>query len=324
MIQHHNINFFVTHRRVEGEANYISQTRKMIQESERLGFNGILFFQNNSNNLEPWVLGQEILSTTKHQSPIIAINPAYIHPYTAAQKIASFTELYKRKIYVNFIIGTSLSDLESIGDTLSHDERYKRLEEYIEIVFALLKNNKPFTFKGTYYTTHNLQLSTTILPEFFPESFIAGGSQQAKNLRQKMQLINLKMGKAIADFKPEQQKIGMYFGIIARETQEEAIAVMKETFKPAYEEYDELLELSMLNTDAEWKKKLLEAKDDPVFKMEPFKFFSADCPYLVGSYEQVEEYISNYISLGVNTFVIDTSIEEMHEIAKTIKLPQSV
>lgn len=316
-----DIKLFVTYRRVEGEADSISQMKTMIQESERLNFEGILFFQSNSNNTEPWVLAQEILTSTDNQKPIIAVNPAYMHPYTVAQKIISYTELYKRKIYLNFIIGTSVSELASIGDHLSHEERYNRLEEYIEIVYALLRNNSTsLTYKGVYYETQNLKLTSTIEAELFPESFIAGSSDDANRLREKMKLSNLKIGKPVTKCSLTTENTGMYLGIIARKTQEEAISVMKALFKPEYEEYGELLELSMLNTDAEWKKKLLEESEDMVFQMDPFKHFRADCPYLVGSHEQVKEYIIKYIKLGINRFVIDTDIQEMQEIANVFNL----
>lgn len=324
LLNKQDIKLFVTYRRVEGEGDYVSQMKTMIAESERLNFEGILFFQNNSNDIEPWVLGQEILTSTATQNPIIAVNPAYMHPYTVAQKIVSYTTLYQRKIYLNFIIGTSISDLASIGDHLSHEERYKRLEEYIEIIYALLKNTTPVTYKGTYYETNNLKLSATINPALFPESFIAGSSDDAKRLRAKMELSNLKMGKPVHKCVPTNENTGMYLGIIARETQEEAIAVMKQTFAPEYEEYDELLEMSMMNTDANWKQNLLTEEADAIFKMEPFKHFSADCPYLVGSYEQVEEYLGKYIELGINRFVIDTDLNEMKEIAKVFNLVHAV
>ncbi|MDC8004723.1 LLM class flavin-dependent oxidoreductase [Aureisphaera galaxeae] len=322
-VKNDKVKVFTTIRRVEDDANYASRLQDMINKNEALKFDGILFFQNNSNDIEPWVLGQEIFGQSLSQSPIIAVNPVYIHPYTVAQKIATLSKFYKRKTYLNFITGTSNSDREAIGDQLSHAERYDRLDEYIEIIYKLLSSKSPVNFQGTYYTINNLKLTSVLDESLFPVGYLAGSSPEAQKIRKKRNLANLRMGKPLAKCTQGMfQSTGMYFGIIARETRLEAISVMKNKFQPEYEEYDELLELSMLNTDAVWKKLLKEETEDDVFRMEPFQHFNADCPYLVGSFEDVATYIGQYIDLGVDSFVIDADLEELDRIAAVFRLFQ--
>lgn len=314
------ISFFNTVRRVEGVDSYVADTLKVMEINDDFGFSGMLLFQNNSNDLEPWILAQETFSKSNCQTPFVAINPAYAHPYYIAQKILSFSKLFKRKLYLNFIIGTAISDLESIGDYLSHKERYKRLTEYIEVLFCLLRSDRPINYDGKYYKINNLKLPSLIDEEYFPTSFIAGSSQEAILARERTNSSKLQMAKPLSKFSAGLSNTdGIYMGIIARSTHEEAMEILKEKFNPVYEEYEDILELSMLNTDAIWKKNLLEEDDDSVFRLEPFKHFNADCPYLVGSYEEVSNYIQKYIELGFHTFIIDTDVEEITSISKVLK-----
>lgn len=314
------ITFFNTVRRVEGVDSYVDDMLKVMEMNDDFGFSGMLLFQNNSNDLEPWILAQETFSKSNFQTPFVAVNPAYAHPYYIAQKILSFSKLYKRKLYLNFIIGTAISDLESIGDFSSHEERYERLIEYIEIIFGLLRSERPINFEGKYYKINNLKLPSVISEEYFPTCFIAGSSQEAIEARKRTNSLKLQMAKPLSKLANVESKTdGMYMGIIARSTLEEAMEILQNKFKPVYAEYEDILELSMLNTDAIWKKNLLQEEADSVFRLEPFKHFNADCPYLVGSYDEIIDYLQEYIKLGVNTFVIDTDVEELESIAKVLE-----
>ncbi len=314
------VTFFNTVRRVEGVNSYIDDMLKVMELNDVLGFSGMLLFQNNSNDLEPWILAQETFSKSSCQTPFVALNPAYAHPYYIAQKILTFSKLFKRKLYLNFIIGTAISDLESIGDNLSHTDRYERLIEYIEVLYNLLRSDRPINYEGKYYKINNLKLPSVIKEEYFPTCFIAGSSEEAVVARKRTNSLKLQMAKPLSKLvEVTSGEEGMYMGIIARSTHEEAIEVLKEKFKPAYAEYEDILEVSMLNTDAIWKKNLLREEEDSVFRLEPFKHFNADCPYLVGSYDEVIGYIKEYIKLGVDTFVIDADVEELNSISKVIE-----
>ena len=88
----------------------------------------------------------------------------------------------------------------------------------------------------------------------------------------------------------------------------------------------------MRNTDSEWKHNLFKLSsgvgvelNKGGFQLLPFKSFKADCPYLVGSYLQVEEYLNGYISDGISSIIIDTFASEeeyyhINEVFKNVKM----
>ena len=93
---------------------------------------------------------QSVFERTRRSSPLVAVNPIYMHPFTTAKMVASFARLYGRKTYLNMITGTALSYLHAMADELTHGERYQRLCEYGSIVRGLLTSDAPLTFDGSY------------------------------------------------------------------------------------------------------------------------------------------------------------------------------
>ena len=312
--------FFNTLRREEHISSYLEGCTSLFNKTKNSPFIGTLIFSNHSNDLEPWVLAQELLSNFKTKHPFIAVNPTLNHPYYVAKKIVALSRLYDRRVFINFIIGTSLSELTAVGESLSHDSRYRRLEEFIKIVQGLLVTKKPMTFKGHFYEINNLKLSSVIdNVMLMPEFYIAGSSETCSNVRANTGCSNLKMIKPI-DKWVKQENVGIYLGIIARANYEEAVSVLKEKFSAIYEEADFILDISMKNTDAKWKKELMQEGIDKHFRMEPFKNVVADCPYLVGSYAEVATYLKAYINKGVHTFIIDTDLDDFNNTSRVIDL----
>src|SRR5438132_6936856 len=137
---------------------YVGELMRVAQFADCNGFEGILLFEGNDVFVEPWAMAQHIMGETTRSSPLIAVNPVYMHPFTAAKFVSSFAQLYGRKVYLNMITGTAVSDLQGLGDQHSRESRYLRLGEFVSVVRQLLTAPRPVNFKGMFYTTDNLQL----------------------------------------------------------------------------------------------------------------------------------------------------------------------
>lgn len=140
---------------------YIGELMRVARFADRNGFEGILLFEGNDVFVEPWAMAQHIMAETTRSSPLIAVNPLYMHPFTAAKFVSSFAQLYGRKVYLNMITGTAVSDLEGLGDDQSHADRYVRLGEYATLMRQLLASPRPVNFAGRFYHASNLQLRHT-------------------------------------------------------------------------------------------------------------------------------------------------------------------
>ncbi|GAA0193601.1 LLM class flavin-dependent oxidoreductase [Fulvivirga kasyanovii] len=320
--------FTVISRQEDLQEYFTDDIKPAVQLSDEYGFSGMLLFQSNRGNIEPWVFGQELLANSVSLSPIVAVNPVYMHPFTVAKKILTLCGFYGRKVYLNLITGTSKSDMVSLNDYLEHDKRYDRLIEYTKIIDALLRGDGPVTFDGTYYQVSNLQLSSKIREDILPDYFVAGSSEGAQKALIELNATKLGMAKPEGhlhngEFQPPQKK-SVHFGIVAREERDEAQAALKSIF-PESKSNQEIQEYSMKNTDAVWKKEMQQYSnqtDNHTYSLVPFKNFKADCPYHVGSYEDVAEVIKGYVINGLSSMIIEIppgEAEHWH-ISKVFKL----
>jgi alkanesulfonate monooxygenase len=293
-------------------AQYIDELMRVARFSERNGLEGPLLFAGNDTLVEPWSMAQHILAQTAKISPLIAVNPLYMHPFTVAKFVSSFALLYHRKVYLNMITGTATSDLVGLGEQRSHEERYSRLGEFILILRQLLASTRPVTFNGTYYATNNLQLRPGMAPALMPEFLIAGQSDDARRVATQtgclmMQMLppNLEQGISAP---------GVNFGIFARQERGQARREAKQLFQDCVEKR-ELLKYTMENTDSVWKRRLNEAGQNGElhkngYWLLPFLTYQSDCPYLVGSYAEIGTTLRRFSEMNVGTIILDVVADE--------------
>ena len=198
---------------------YVGELMRVAQFAERSGFEGILLFEGNDVFVEPWAMAQHIMAETTRSSPLIAVNPVYMHPFTAAKFVSSFAQLYGRKVYLNMITGTAVSDLQGLGDDHSHADRYVRLREFVALMRQLLSSPRPVNVEGQFYRASNLQLRPRLPAELMPEFLIAGQSEAAQHVAQETGCIKMQM--LPPDLDRGLNAPGMNFGVFARESGEE-------------------------------------------------------------------------------------------------------
>jgi alkanesulfonate monooxygenase len=294
-------------------ARYIDELMRVARFSERNGLEGPLLFAGNDTLVEPWSMAQHILAHTARISPLIAVNPLYMHPFTVAKLVSSVALLYRRKVYLNMITGTATSDLAGLGERRSHEERYSRLGEFIHIVRQLLASTRPVTFNGKFYATNNLQLRPGVAPALMPEFLIAGQSDDARRVAAQTGCLMMQM--LPPNLEQGINAPGVNFGIFAREKRDEARRAAKLLFQDSAEKR-ELLKYTMENTDSVWKRRLNEAGQkngelhENGYWLLPFLTFQADCPYLVGSYTEIGARLRCFAELNVGTIILDVVADE--------------
>jgi alkanesulfonate monooxygenase len=307
------IRTFAISPRTQDQTTYWQNIRDVAKWSDTYGFTGILLFEGNDTYINPWLAAHASIVETSHLSPLVAVNPVYMHPFTAAKMVSSLALMYQRKVYLNMIAGTALSHLEALHKDLSHDDRYERLREYMHIVSALLDSPKPVTFVGRFYSVSNLQLQPSIPSSLLPEFFLAGQSDAAQSICRDLNAIGLQM------LQPGIEKglvhtRAIHFGVTTRQDDAEAWSVARQLF-PESEEDQLVLDLSMSNTDSVWKRRMRLAADQPhladtAYWLTPFRNFKADCPYVVGAHERIADMLVRLIEGGIDVFVLDIPARE--------------
>src|SRR2546423_15048825 len=82
----------------------VRELQEFARASEDAGHEGALVFTDNSQ-LDPWLVSQIVVESTERLCPLVAIQPAYMHPYSVAKMLAAFAHLYRRRLYLNMVAG---------------------------------------------------------------------------------------------------------------------------------------------------------------------------------------------------------------------------
>jgi alkanesulfonate monooxygenase len=277
--------------------------------SEKAGFAGILVYADNGL-VDPWLVAQVIVANTTKLSPLVAVQPVYMHPYSAAKMVASLGYLYGRRLYLNIVAGGFKNDLIALNDETPHDERYDRATEYTLIVKRLLEDADPVSFAGKYYDVKNLRMTPPLPPELAPEILISGSSAAGLAAARALGATPVKYPKAPGDEEAsEPGSAGIRVGIIARDDGAEAWQIAEERF-PEDRKGQITHALAMRISDSQWHKELSElgartAESQNPYWLRPFENYKTFCPYLVGSYDRVAEEVARYLDLGFTTFILD-------------------
>jgi alkanesulfonate monooxygenase len=280
--------------------------------------------------LDPWLVSQIIISSTTRLSPLVAVQPVYLHPYSVAKMVSSFAYLYRRRIYLNMVAGGFVNDLASLDDTTPHDRRYDRLVEYTTIIRKLCASEAAVTFDGDFYHVHNLKLTPPVPPDLMPGFLVSGSSEAGLMAAAATGAIAIKYPKPPSEddgpgLHPDLET-GVRIGIIARKTSTEAWQVAHERF-PEDRKGQLTHQLAKKSSDSAWHEQLSKLPDsgESPYWLVPFQNYKSFCPYLVGSYECVAEEVSRYLGVGHTTFVLDIppDAQELESIGRVFDLAKA-
>jgi alkanesulfonate monooxygenase len=310
---------------------YSAQVRDVARWSEEGGCDGILVYTDNGL-LDPWLVAQLILQSTAELSPLVAVQPAYMHPYTVAKMVSTLALLHRRRIDLNIVAGGFKNDLLALGDATPHDRRYARLTEYTAIIRALLEGG-PVTFKGEFYSVTNLSLMPALERGLLPRILLSGSSAEGLAAARTLGALPVRYpepaSRIEAHSNHDVSDFGIRVGIIARESEHEAWVIARERF-PEDRRGQVTHQLAMKVSDSAWHRQLSAIapaiSPESAYWMVPFQNYKTFCPYLVGSYTRVGEEIGRYLAAGSRTIILDVppSGDEMRHIRTSVAAAERV
>ena len=180
-----------------------------------------------------------LLAATTKLKVIAALLPGPWNPTIAAKQIATISELTENRIAINLVSGWFSGEFRAIGEPwLDHDERYRRSEEFITALRGIWTQEN-YTFRGDFYryTNYNLKPKPAVTPEIFQ----GGSSRAARDMAARVSDWYFTNGntpegvraqvddlQAKAAANGHRVKVGVNAFVIARDTEEEARAVLQE------------------------------------------------------------------------------------------------
>src|SRR3984957_14294953 len=133
-----------------GPAIDLDYLRRFAQAHEQAGFDRILvgYF---SNGADGFVVASYAAFATQKLGLMLAHRPGFVAPTLAARKLATLDHFSSGRLAVHIISGGDDADQIKDGDFLTHDERYARTDEYVEILRRIWTADKPVDHDGRYY-----------------------------------------------------------------------------------------------------------------------------------------------------------------------------
>ncbi|OQR36173.1 dimethyl sulfone monooxygenase SfnG [Pseudomonas sp. T] len=187
-----------------------------------------------------------LLGATEKLKVIAAILPGPWTPALAAKQLATIDQLTGGRIAVNIVSGWFKGEFQAIGEPwLEHDERYRRAEEFIRALKGIWTQDN-FSFHGDFYRFHDYNLKPRPLQRPHPEIFQGGSSRAARDMASRVSDWYFTNGNSVEGIKAQVDdirekaaanghavKIGVNAFVIARDTDEEARAVLAEIIDKA-------------------------------------------------------------------------------------------
>ena len=292
-------------------AEYRDRVRQVAQWSDAAGCAGMLIYTDNSI-VDPWLVAQLVLQDTKQLCPLVAVQPVYMLPYSAAKMVASLACLHDRRIWLNMLAGGFRNDLTALGDDTPHDDRYTRTMEYTLLMRQLLESTEPVHVTGRYYAARGLRMTPSVPPELQPGWLISGSSPAGRDAARAIGAIAVEYPEPAGHIRPVDDVPagrGIRVGIIAREDADDA-------WQTAYARFPDdrrgqlAHKLAMKTSDSSWHRTLsalarARPEDGSPYWLWPFEQHRTFCPYLVGDFRTVSLEIARYLALGYGTFILD-------------------
>src|SRR4051812_13317415 len=290
--------------------------KRYAQIAEEVGFNYVLlqtrFFASYGaeNQLEAATLASALAGATNKINIITAVLPGLWHPGVVAKIISTIDHISNGRASVNIVSGWFKGEFTGYGEPwLDHDERYRRSEEFIQVLRNLW-TQEATTFKGDFYRTNEAPLKPK--PINPPKIFQGGNSVAAREMAGRVSDVYFINGNTLEKIKEQINEVralrkangkgDIQFGVngfvIIRDTEEEAKQVLRDIVENANREAVEGFRSSVQTAGAaspEGKGMWAESTfEDLVQYNDGFK------TGLIGTAEQVADRIIEYKKIGVD------------------------
>ncbi|WP_261564914.1 LLM class flavin-dependent oxidoreductase [Frankia gtarii] len=126
---------------------------------------------------DAWLTTAALLRETTRLRFLVALRPGFLSPTLAAQMAATYQHISGGRLLLNVVTGGDADEQQRFGDWLNHDARYRRTEEFLQVVRGAW-TGRPFTFDGEHYAVRGATVRER--PDPTPPIFFGGASPAAE------------------------------------------------------------------------------------------------------------------------------------------------
>ncbi|ADQ83331.1 MULTISPECIES: LLM class flavin-dependent oxidoreductase [Methylovorus] len=337
----------IVHRGLAGGGsdgfNSLDYIAEVARAAEISGFHGGLIPSFPMTD-EPWAISSFLARETSTFRFMIAFQPGFLNPVTAARMTASLQRASNGRALFNIITGGGGPAQLWWGDVAPHDDRYARTTEFLDVLRGLWKGGS-YSHHGKFYQLENAALPEQLLGQDFPEIYFSGSSDAAlvsasqhadfylswlepfDQLKEKFDKVKEKTDKL-----GRKVKCAVRVDIVARATEEEAWREVRRGFenlseadKERYARFAQQTGDSVgANRQRNNTPKTLDNYRDFILHPNIWSGFSllrgGQTNGIVGSYEQVAERLDDLVKLGADAFILASTphLEEAYRVGEEV------
>lgn len=322
-------------------ANYIDYIAEIAHAAEISGFQGGLIPSFPMTD-EPWVISSLLARETSTFRFMIPFQPGFLNPVVAARMTASLQRATGGRALYNIITGGGGPAQLWWGDSATHDDRYGRTTEFLDVLKGVW-NGGPFSYQGKFYQVEDAGLPNPLSKEEYPEIYFSGSSDAAlasaskhadyyltwlepfDQLREKFDRV-----KARTQILGRKIKCAIRVDIIARPTEEEAWAEIEKGFNSlSREALDKFQNPDGSDSVGAARQRgnrptTINSYKDLIIEPNVWSGFSllrgGQTNGIVGSYEQVAERLDELVALGADAFILASTphLEEAYRVGEEV------
>jgi alkanesulfonate monooxygenase len=124
--------------------------RAFAQAHERAGFDRVLVGYT-STSAEGFAVTGYAAAHTERLGYLIAHRPGFVAPTLTARAAATLDHLTSGRVALHIITGGSDAEQTRDGDWVDHDTRYRRTDEYLDVLRRMWTAPEPFDHEGEFY-----------------------------------------------------------------------------------------------------------------------------------------------------------------------------
>nr|CEL20957.1 Alkanesulfonate monooxygenase [Kibdelosporangium sp. MJ126-NF4]CTQ95529.1 Alkanesulfonate monooxygenase (EC 1.14.14.5) [Kibdelosporangium sp. MJ126-NF4] len=209
----------------------LGRQRDFCRRADELGIDSLLLpigFQ----RADPSVLATAFGLATERVRFMTASRPSVISPTHFVQQVNTVSAFTNGRVEVNVVSGQGSDELRYYGDFSTHDERYRRTDEFWTVCHALWRREFPVTFDGEFIRVEGARVNQTFVSpdRHRPYVYIGGSSELARDLAIKhadclLRLVESPevLGPKIAPALAAGIEVGVICNLVVKSTHQEAV-----------------------------------------------------------------------------------------------------
>ena len=319
-----------------GRAASLEYLAQVAKAAEQLGFDAVLT-PTGTWCEDSWIVTAALSQHTSRLRFLVAFRPGASNPTLCAQMAATYQRLTGGRLLLNIVTGGEAEDQRRYGDYCSHDDRYRRTDEFIAVLRGAWSG--PFDFEGTHFRVTGATVA--LAPDPTPKLYFGGASQAAEDVAarrvdvylmwgeppsavsERIGRMHEKAGRAGRDL-----RFGIRLHVITRPSAEEAWAEADRLLASMDHKTISNAQAYMARSESVGQRRMAALhggrSDDLVVSPNLWAGIGlvrrGAGTALVGSYEEVAERIHEYHSLGIEEFILSghPHLEEAYAVGEGV------